>query len=38
MNENLDPNPDRLSNTDRDIERALRPQAFEEILRVRLKY
>lgn len=30
MNENLDPNPERLSNTDRDIERALRPQAFED--------
>jgi len=30
MNENLDPNPGRLSNTDRDIERALRPQAFED--------
>ncbi|WP_343559433.1 Holliday junction branch migration DNA helicase RuvB [Sphingobacterium sp.] len=30
MNENLDPNPERLSNTDRDIERALRPQVFED--------
>jgi len=30
MNENLDPNAERLSNTDRDIERALRPQAFED--------
>ncbi|MCS4226223.1 Holliday junction branch migration DNA helicase RuvB [Sphingobacterium sp. BIGb0165] len=30
MNENLDPNPERLNNTDRDIERALRPQAFED--------
>lgn len=30
LNENLDPNAERLSPTDRDIERALRPQAFED--------
>ncbi len=30
LNEHLDPNPDKLSPTDRDIERALRPQAFED--------
>ena len=30
MNEHLDPNAERLSPVDRDIERALRPQAFED--------
>lgn len=30
MNEHLDPNADRLSHTDKDIERALRPQHFED--------
>ncbi len=30
MNENLDPNPERLNANDKDIERALRPQAFED--------
>lgn len=30
MNENLDPNPDKLSNTEREIEKVLRPQAFED--------
>lgn len=30
MNENLDPNPERLNANDRDIERALRPQVFED--------
>ncbi|MBD1433582.1 Holliday junction branch migration DNA helicase RuvB [Sphingobacterium sp. DN00404] len=30
MNENLDPNPERLNSIDRDIERALRPQVFED--------
>lgn len=30
MNENLDPNPDRLSPTDKDIERVLRPQTFDD--------
>lgn len=30
MNQNLDPNHDGLSSVDRDIEKALRPQGFEE--------
>ncbi|MGN6180983.1 MAG: Holliday junction branch migration DNA helicase RuvB [Mucilaginibacter sp.] len=30
MNENLDPNRERLSATERDIEKVLRPQAFED--------
>ncbi|KKX50539.1 MULTISPECIES: Holliday junction branch migration DNA helicase RuvB [Sphingobacterium] len=30
MNEHLDPNAENLSHTDRDIERVLRPQAFED--------
>lgn len=30
MNENLDPNPERLNPTDRDIERVLRPQTFDD--------
>ncbi len=30
MNENLDPSPERLNLIDKDIERALRPQAFED--------
>lgn len=30
MNEYLDPNPEKLNPVDRDIERALRPQAFED--------
>src|SRR5690606_32024950 len=30
MNENLDPNPERLSPTDREMERVLRPQSFED--------
>ena len=30
MNEHLDPNAERLSAVDKDIERALRPQAFED--------
>ena len=30
MNEHLDPNADHLTPTDRDIERVLRPQAFED--------
>ncbi|MGO1243803.1 MAG: Holliday junction branch migration DNA helicase RuvB [Sphingobacterium sp.] len=30
MNENLDPSPERLNPIDKDIERALRPQAFED--------
>lgn len=30
MNENLDPNPERLNPTDKDMERVLRPQAFED--------
>lgn len=30
MNENLDPKPENLSSTDRDIEKVLRPQAFED--------
>lgn len=30
MNENLDPKPENLSPTDRDIEKVLRPQAFED--------
>ena len=30
MNENLDPEASNLSHTDRDIERVLRPQAFED--------
>ena len=30
MNEHLDPNAERLNPVDRDIERALRPQAFED--------
>lgn len=30
MNENLDPNAENLSHMDRDIERVLRPQAFED--------
>src|SRR5690606_2785691 len=29
MNENLDPNAERLSNTERELEKVLRPQAFE---------
>ncbi|WDF70848.1 Holliday junction branch migration DNA helicase RuvB [Sphingobacterium oryzagri] len=30
MNEHLDPNPERLNPIDKDLERALRPQAFED--------
>jgi len=30
MNENLDPNPDRLTPTDKDLERVLRPQSFDD--------
>ncbi len=30
LNENLDPNPEHLSPVDRDIEKVLRPQAFED--------
>lgn len=30
MNENLDPSADRLSHTERDIEKALRPQGFDD--------
>ncbi|WP_313189334.1 Holliday junction branch migration DNA helicase RuvB [Sphingobacterium sp.] len=30
MNENLDPNPERLTSTDKDLERVLRPQTFED--------
>jgi len=30
MNENLDPNPEKLNAMDRDIERALRPQVFAD--------
>ena len=30
MNENLDPNPARLTPTDKDLERVLRPQSFED--------
>src|SRR5690606_32533282 len=30
MNENLDPNPDRLNPTDKELERVLRPQTFED--------
>lgn len=30
MNEHLDPNPDKLNAVDKDIERVLRPQAFED--------
>ncbi len=30
LNEHLDPNADKLSNTDREIEKVLRPQAFED--------
>lgn len=30
MNSNLDPNEENLSSTDKEIERALRPRAFEE--------
>ncbi|WP_207533469.1 Holliday junction branch migration DNA helicase RuvB [Desertivirga arenae] len=30
MNENLDPSAERLSSTERDIEKVLRPQAFED--------
>lgn len=30
MNEHLNPSADKLSNTDKDIERALRPQEFED--------
>lgn len=30
MNENLDPNPERLNPVDRDIERVLRPQTFDD--------
>jgi len=30
MNENLDPNPEKLNAADRDIERALRPQVFAD--------
>ena len=30
MNENLDPDRERLSPTERDIEKVLRPQAFED--------
>lgn len=30
MNENLDPNPERLNTTDKEIERVLRPQTFDD--------
>jgi len=30
MNEHLDPNPERLSNTERELEKVLRPQAFDD--------
>jgi len=30
LNENLDPNAERLSSTERDIEKVLRPQVFED--------
>lgn len=30
LNENLDPNPERLTSAERDIEKVLRPQAFED--------
>lgn len=30
MNEHLDPNPDHLSKTEKDVEKVLRPQAFED--------
>jgi len=30
MNENLDPNPERLTPTDKDLERVLRPQSFDD--------
>ncbi|MGF1925829.1 MAG: Holliday junction branch migration DNA helicase RuvB, partial [Bacteroidia bacterium] len=30
MNENLDPSTENLSPTERDIEKVLRPQAFED--------
>ncbi len=30
INENLDPNPERLNPTDKDIERVLRPQTFDD--------
>ncbi|MGV3510026.1 MAG: Holliday junction branch migration DNA helicase RuvB [Sphingobacteriaceae bacterium] len=30
LNENLDPNAERLSSTEREIEKVLRPQAFED--------
>ena len=30
MNENLDPNIERLSNTDKESEKVLRPQEFED--------
>lgn len=30
MNENLDPNPERLNPTDKELERVLRPQVFED--------
>ncbi|SMO68535.1 Holliday junction branch migration DNA helicase RuvB [Solitalea koreensis] len=30
LNPNLDPNPEQLSTTDKDLERVLRPQAFED--------
>ncbi|SFC55595.1 Holliday junction DNA helicase subunit RuvB [Parapedobacter composti] len=30
MNEHLDPSPERLSNTERELEKVLRPQAFED--------
>jgi Holliday junction DNA helicase RuvB len=30
MNENLDPNPDRLTPTEKDLERVLRPQSFDD--------
>ncbi len=30
LNENLDPNAERLSSTEREIEKVLRPQVFED--------
>src|SRR5690606_15690992 len=30
MNENLDPNPERLNPTDKEMERVLRPQTFDD--------
>ncbi|ERJ59769.1 Holliday junction branch migration DNA helicase RuvB [Sphingobacterium paucimobilis] len=30
MNENLDPNPERMNPTDKEMERVLRPQAFDD--------